>query len=130
MPAKIISNRSAYFRGGPTGIGGRNLGNGLISWIGAISNTAGDVIFLSAADVSSNNRINLGYAMQAVGGAVNVFFTLQNIGTATDPNSQPEINWGTATAVAAGAPVHVTVPFSAMKVVFAAAGTEFYCVAR
>ncbi len=130
MPAKIISNRSAYFRGGPTGIGGRNLGNGIISWLGAISNAADDVILLSAADVTSNNHPYLGYAMQAVGGSVNVYFTLQNIGTATDPNAQPQINWGTATAVAAGAPVHVTVPFSAMKVEFAAAGTEFYVVAR
>jgi len=130
MPAKLISNRSAYFRGGATGIGGRNLGNGIISWIGAISNAASDTIYLSAADVTSNNHPYLGYAMQAVGGSVSVYFTLQNIGTATDPNAQAAINWGTTTSVPAGAPIPVTVPFSAMKVVFAAAGTEFYVVAR
>lgn len=130
MPAKMISNRSAYFRGGATGIGGRNLPSGIISWVGLVSNAADDVAFLSAADVTSNNHPYLGYAMQAVGGAVNVSFTLQNVGTSTNPDSQAEIAWSAPTPVAAGDIVSVLVPFSAMRVTFAAKGTEFYVVAR
>jgi hypothetical protein len=132
MTAKILSNRSAYFRGGADGIGGRNLPDGLISWVGIVSNAATDVMYLSAADCTSSNHPYLAYTLQAVGGNVTVEFTCQNIGTSTnpDPNTQSMISWCNSVTVQPGTFSLITYGFAAMKISFSAAGTEFYVVAR
>jgi hypothetical protein len=83
MTAKVLGNRSAYFRGGSDGIGGRNLPDGNIGWVGITSNAEGDVAYLSAADVTSNDHPYLAYTIQAVGNPCTVEFTCQNVALAT-----------------------------------------------
>lgn len=132
MTAKIISNRSAQNsrRNGPDGIGGRNLPDGNISWVGLVGKS-GDVAYLSASDVTSNDKPYVGYAFQAVGGSHTVEFTLQNVGTALnpDPLTQSQISWCDSTTVAPGALTKAFFPFAAIKITFGADG-EFYVVAR
>jgi hypothetical protein len=133
MTAKVISNRSSYYnsrRGSPDGIGGRNLPDGNISWVGIVGK-AGDIVYLSASDVTSNDKPYVGYAMQAVGGSATVEFTLQNVATSTnpDPQTQAMISWCDSTTVAPGTLTKVFYPFSALKITFGADG-EFYVVAR
>jgi hypothetical protein len=144
MTAKIISNRSSYnnSRQGATGIGGRNLPDGNISWVGIVGK-AGDVIYLSANDVTSNDKPYVGWAFQAIGGAHKVAFTLQNVATSTNPDPEVQANvvWcnapaspgtpssGTDLTVPAGTMVNTFFPFAAIRVTFAADG-EFYVVAR
>lgn len=133
MTAKLISNRSSYFNsrnGSPSGIGGRNLPDGNISWVGIVGKL-GDVVYLSASDVTSNDKPYLGYAMQAVGGAHTVEFTLQNVATSTnpDPETQAMISWCDSTTVTPGTLTKAFFPFAALKITFAANG-EFYVVAR
>jgi hypothetical protein len=144
MTAKVISNRSSYnnSRQGATGIGGRNLPDGNISWVGIVGK-AGDVLYLSAGDVTANDKPYVGWAFQSVGGDHKVAFTLQNVAMATDPDPQAQemIVWcnapasfgtpssGTDLTVPAGTLVNTFFPFSAIRVTFAADG-EFYVVAR
>ena len=132
MTAKLISNRSASFRGGADGIGGRNLPDGIVGWVGMVASEAGDVLYLSAADVTSNDHPYLAYSLQAVGGSVTVELTLQNVGTALnpDPEVQSNIAWCNPTVVAPGTISTLLFGFSAMKITFAAAGSEFYVVSR
>lgn len=144
MTAKIISNRSAYYdsRQGANGIGARNLPDGNISWVGIVGKT-GDVIYLSANDVTSNDKPYVGYAFQSIGGDHKVAFTLQNVGMSTnpDPDVQSGVVWcgapatpvtpstGTDLTVPANTLVNTFFPFAAIRVTFAADG-EFYVVAR
>lgn len=133
MAAKVLSNRSAYFRGGSDGIGRRNLPDGNIGWVGITSNTEGDVIYLSSADVTSNDHPYLAYTIQAVGHAVTVEFTCQNVGMATDPDPEVQANvaWCNSTTVSPGTFATITFGFSALKVTFSGgAGTECYIVCR
>lgn len=133
MTAKVIGNRSTYFRGGSDGIGRRNLPDGNIGWVGITSNAEGDVAYLSAVDVTSNDRPFLGYSIQAVGHAVTVEFTCQNSGLATDPDPsvQASVAWCNSTTVTPGTLAPINFPFSAMKIVFSGgAGTECYVVCR
>ncbi len=132
MTAKVISNRSAYFRGGADGIGGRNLPDGIIGWVGVIASKAGDTLYLSAADVTSNDHPYLAYSLQAVGGTVTVELTLQNVGTSTnpDPNVQDNISWCNSITVTPGTISTLLYGFAAMKITFTDAGTEFYVVSR
>lgn len=132
MTAKLISNRSAYRRGGADGIGGRNLPDGIIGWVGMVSGAAGDVLYLSAADVTSSDHPYLAYSFQAVGGSVTVEFTLQNVGTSTnpDPATQAQIAWANSLTVAPGTIETIAYGFAAVKVTFADKGSEFYIVSR
>lgn len=144
MTAKVISNRSSYYnsRQGASGIGHRNLPDGNIGWVGIVGK-AGDVVYLSANDVTANDKPFVGWSFQSVGGAHKVAFTLQNVATSTDadPNAQSMIKWAQAptvpgttggpgdTVVAADSIMLVFFPFAAIRVTFAADG-EFYVVAR
>jgi hypothetical protein len=144
MTAKVISNRASYnnSRQGVGGIGGRNLPDGNISWVGIVGKT-GDVIYLSANDVTSNDKPYAGWAFQSIGGSHQVSFTLQNMATSTNPDPEVQANvvWcnapasfgtpssGTALTVPENTMVTVFFPFAAIRVTFAADG-EFYCVAR
>lgn len=132
MTAKLISNRSASFRGGADGIGGRNLPDGIIGWVGMVNADAGDVLYLSAADVTSNDHPYLAYSLQAVGGPVTVELTLQNVGTALnpDPETQANVSWCNSTVVTPGTISTLVFGFSAMKITFTDAGSEFYVVSR
>lgn len=132
MTAKAIGNRSAYFRGGLDGIGGRNLPDGNIGWVGVTSNEAGDIALLSSADVTSNDHPYLGYTIQAVGHACTVEFTCQNVAMATnpDPEVQANVAWANSVTVTPGTFATVVFGFSAIKITFADAGTECYIVAR
>jgi hypothetical protein len=136
MTAKVIGNRSAYYRSrqGADGIGGRNLPDGNISWVGIIGKS-GDIVYLSASDVTANDKPYVGYAFQAIGGAHKVEFSLVNIATSTDPD--PDLQalltaqnaWCDSTTVTPGTLTKVFYPFAALKITFAADG-EFYVVAR
>jgi hypothetical protein len=144
MTAKLISNRSSYnnSRQGIGGIGGRNLPDGNISWVGIVGK-AGDIVYLSANEVTSNDKPYVGWAFQSIGGDHLVAFTLQNVATATDadPDVQGNIVWcnaptatgtpssGTDLTVPDGTMVNTFFPFAAIRVTLAADG-EFYVVAR
>jgi hypothetical protein len=131
MPVKVIGNRSSYFRGGQDGIGQANLPDGNIGWVGMTSDSEGGSIYLSAADVTSNDHPYLGYSIQAVGHTVTVEFTCQNQALAKnpDPQIQAGVAWANSTTVTPGTLSTITFPFSAMKLTFAAA-SECYVVCR
>lgn len=130
MAAKLMSNRSAYFRNGVDGIGGRNLPDGIISWVG-LAAKAGDVAYLSAADCTTTNKVDQGYYFQAIGGDVTVEHTLQNAGMAAnpDPAVQASVDWCNLLTVAPGTITQSTLGFSVIRITFSADG-EFYVVAR
>lgn len=144
MTAKVISNRSSYYnsRQGASGIGHNNLPDGNIGWVGIVGK-AGDVIYLSANDVTANDKPFVGWSFQSVGGSHKVAFTCANVAAATDadPNAQAMVKWCQApttpgstggpgdTVVAADSMLLTFFPFSAIRVTFAADG-EFYIVAR
>ncbi len=130
MTVKLIGNRSAYFRGGVGGIGGRNLPDGIVSWVGMVGK-AGDILYLSAADCTATNKVDQGYYFQAIGSAVTVDHTLQNPGLACneDPAVQAGVDWCNPLDVTPGTILQSTLGFSAIRITFAAAG-EFYVVAR
>ena len=130
MTAKLISNRSAYFRNGADGIGGRNLPDGIISWVGVVAK-AGDVLYLSAADCTTTNKVDQGYYFQSVGGDVTVDHTLQNAAMAAnpDPAVQASVDWCNPLTVTPGTILQSALGFSAIRITFSADG-EFYVVAR
>jgi hypothetical protein len=130
MTVKLVSNRSSYFRGGVDGIGGRNLPDGIIGWVG-LTGKAGDVAYLSAADCTSTNKVDQGYYFQAIGGVVTVDFTLQNVATALnqDPTIQDGVDWCNAEPVTPGTILQSDLGFSAIRISFAA-DSEFYIVCR
>lgn len=144
MTAKVISNRSAYYnsRQGASGIGHANMPDGNIGWVGIVGK-AGDVVYLTANDVTANDKPFVGWSLQAIGGAHKVAFTCQNEGMAIDPDPavQSNVVWCQApttpgtmgapgdTTVTAGNILLVFFPFSAIRITFAADG-EFYVVAR
>jgi hypothetical protein len=130
MTAKMIGNRGSYNRGGADGIGIRNLNDGLIGWVGVVGK-AGDVMYLSAADCTSTNKVDQGYYFQAIGGTVTVDHTLQNCGMSTskDPAVQAGVDWCNPLDVVPGTILQSVLGFSAIRITFAADG-EFYVVAR
>jgi len=133
MTVKVQGNRTAYPRGGGSdGIGGRNVTDGIIGWVGMVNSEAGDVVYLSASTVTSNNHPYLAYSLQAVGGDVTVEYSLQNTALATnpDPNVQAGISWCNSTTVSPGTLTLVTFGFSALKITFPTKGCEFYVVSR
>jgi len=130
MVAKVISNRSAYFKGGADGIGISNQPDGIISWVGAVGK-AGDVAYFTAASCTSNNKLFQGYAFQSTGGCT-VDFTLQNAGLAAnpDPAVQASVKWANTLTVPADTIVQPTINlFSCIRVTWTEAG-EFYVVSH
>jgi hypothetical protein len=132
MTVKVQGNRSTYQKGGSLGIGGRNMPDGIISWVGMVNSEAGDVAYLSASDVTSSDHPYLAYSMQAVGGDVTVEYTLQNTAIATnpDPTVQTGVSWCNSTTVTPGTLAIVLFGFAAIKITFPTKGCEFYVVAR
>jgi hypothetical protein len=132
MTVKLQGNRSAYFKGGSDGIGGRSLPDGMLGWVGMVNSAAGDVVYLSSSEVTSNNHPYLAYTYQAVGGSVTVEYTCQNVATAVnpDPEVQANVAWCTGETVVPGTLTNVVHGFSAIKITFATAGCEFYIVSR
>ena len=134
MAAKKLGNRGPYFRGGSSsGIGIANMPDGNIGWVGATSNTQGDVLYFSSVEVTSNDHPYLAYTLQAVGFPVTVEFTCQNAALAcdADPTVQNSVSWCNSTTVTPGTFATIAFGFSAITVICSGgAGSEFYCVAR
>ncbi|QBQ74466.1 hypothetical protein BcepSauron_086 [Burkholderia phage BcepSauron] len=136
MAVKLQGNHAPY-RNGVRGIGAASVPDGVIGWFGATSQADGDVAYVSVSELASNSRLpQLGFAFQAKGGSVKVAFTLSNAGLATDPDPavQESVVWDTAgelTVPGTGAITMATIPvFSALRLTFATAGTEFYAAAK
>jgi hypothetical protein len=130
MTVKLQGNRAGYFRGGSDGIGGRSMPDGTIGWVGMVNSAAGDVIYLSASEVHSNNHPYLAYSMQVVGGDATVEFTLQNLGTSISNETGAAAAWCNSTTVAPGTLTTIVYGFAAIKITFPTKGCEFYIVAR
>ncbi|EMI5828666.1 TPA: hypothetical protein ACH1LG_004710 [Salmonella enterica] len=136
MAAKITGNHAPY-RNGLAGIGAASVPQGLIGWVGAVSEKADDVLYLPITECAGNNTRPLGFAFQLVGsGSATVQFTLQNAGLACDPDPavQAAVKWVDGptpiTLTGNGPIVQSDMPFSALKVTFASKGTEFYVVSK
>lgn len=94
--------------------------------------TTGQVIILRDSDVMTHPDVNFPVVFQAVGGDVEVSFTLVNIARAQnmDPLIQADVPWGNVTTVTAGDIVEAPIPnFTAIKIEFKATA-EFYILGR
>lgn len=93
---------------------------------------AGQIIVLRDSDVQTHPDVNFPIVMQAVGGSVEVSFTLVNITRAAnlDPLIQADVPWANVTTVAPGDIVEAPVPnFTAIKIEFIGTA-EFYLLGR
>lgn len=93
---------------------------------------AGQIIILRDSDVMTHPDVNFPVVFQAVGGAVEVSFTLANIARAQDmdPLIQADVPWANVTTVAPGDIVEAPIPnFTAIKIEFQAVA-EFYILGR
>lgn len=130
MPgAKVVGNRGHYLNG-VSGVGKAVLPDGTIGW-NAVVGKSGDVAYLAAASVHSNDRVQQGYYFQSGAGAT-VDFTLANANMATDasPGAQDNVQWANTLTVANdGTIVKAEVCFTAIRITFTGDG-EVYVLAR
>lgn len=117
----------------PLGIGAIFERVGDMSWI-CVTGKAGDKdVILRADSIYSQVVSNLPLSLQAIGGDVEVAFTLQNPGYAADPSPaiQANISWVNVTNVPAGDIIQSPLSnFVLMRIRFKSAATEFYLCGR
>lgn len=118
----------------PVGIGAIFERVGDMSWICATGKSGDADVLLRADSIYSQVVSNLPLSLQAIGGDVEISFTLQNPGYAANrsPNVQANISWVNKTTVTQGDIVQSPLSnFVMMRVRFmSATATEFYLCGR
>ncbi len=133
MTAVLLGNNGArrvHWGKKPLGAGVRNVSDSSAHI--EIHGKAGDVLVLKDSDVQTHPDVNFPVIFQAIGGTVNVSFTLANYARAKnlDPAAADPSIWVKETPVAPGDIVDAPVPnFTAIKIEFAGTA-EFYILGR
>lgn len=133
MSAVLLGNNGArrvHWGKKPLGAGVRNISDS--SGHLELHGKAGDIVVLKDSDVQTHPDVNFPVIFQAIGGTVNVSFTLANYAQALqqDPAyANPDI-WVNQTPIAPGSILEAPVPnFTAIRIEFAGTA-EFYILGR
>lgn len=132
MTIKVHGNYGPGARSHGGGIGGPNISQQSIGWVGVTASAAGDIAYIDSNTATGAVEPRLGYTFQSTV-SVTLDFTLTNAAQACsrDPNviSKLAVPWINATTVAAGTAYTLPHGFSALRATFSAPG-ELYIVAR